>query len=99
LPPQKTFPRAWRVVHPAIPHSLLADYRAAQAATGVPGQILAAVDLIEMRMSRIRGPSIAGAQGPVQLMPTAWSMYGHGDIGSNNDSNMAAAPCWSPAGP
>lgn len=42
-------------------------------------------------MGRIRGTSEAGAQGPMQFMPSTWAAYGEGDINSNRDSIAAAA--------
>lgn len=43
-------------------------------------------------MGRIRGTSVAGAQGPMQFLPSTWSRYGGGgDIDSNRDSILAAA--------
>ena len=58
---------------------------------GVPWGYLAAVHLVETRMGRIRGESSAGAQGPMQFLPSTWAAYGEGDINSNKDSIRAAA--------
>jgi hypothetical protein len=82
----------WRIVVPAPAPQLLADYHAAAAATGVPWEYLAAINLIETNMGRIRGTSTAGAQGPMQFLPSSWSSYGQGgDINSDHDAIMAAA--------
>ncbi len=82
----------WRIVAPAPPATLLADYKAAEAAVGVPWQFLAAIHLTETRMSRIRGNSSAGAQGPMQFLPATWSIYGAGgDINSDHDAILGAA--------
>jgi membrane-bound lytic murein transglycosylase B len=89
--PRDTLP-PWRIVEPAPAAELLADYRAAEAATGVPWQYLAAINLTETRMGRIRGNSTAGAQGPMQFLPATWARYGNGgDINNPRDAIAAAA--------
>lgn len=88
--PKDTLP-AWRIVAPAPADELLGYYRAAEAEFGVPWYYLAAINLVETRMGRIRGVSSAGAQGPMQFMPATWAAYGEGDINSNRDAIRAAA--------
>ena len=81
----------WRIVAPDPADQLLGLYRAAGTAAGVPWQYLAAIHLVETRMGRIKGDSSAGAQGPMQFIPTTWDIYGqHGDITSNRDAIFAA---------
>jgi membrane-bound lytic murein transglycosylase B len=88
----KTALPPWRVVAPAPADELLADYHAAESEIGVPWQYLAAINLVETRMGRIRGNSDAGAQGPMQFLPATFAQYGNGgDIQSNHDSIFAAA--------
>jgi len=83
---------AWRIVEPAPAEELLAHYQAAQAEFGVPWQILAAVNLVETGMGRIRGVSVAGAQGPMQFMPATWAAYGAGgDVNDVGDAIRGAA--------
>ena len=83
---------AWRIVDPAPAADLLADYHAAEAEIGVPWQYLAAVNLVETRMGRIRGTSEAGAQGPMQFLPSTWAAYGQGgDVDADRDAIFAAA--------
>ncbi len=82
----------WRIVAPAPAPELLGHYKAAEASLGIPWQYLAAIHLVETRMGRIRGTSVAGAQGPMQFLPATWSRYGKGgDINSNRDAIFGAA--------
>ncbi|MGI9034161.1 MAG: lytic transglycosylase [Candidatus Aeolococcus gillhamiae] len=82
----------WRVVTPAPAASLVAYYKRAGAASGVAWPYLAAINLVETRMGRIRGASSAGAQGPMQFLPSTWAIYGAGgDINSEHDAIAAAA--------
>jgi len=88
--PRDTLP-AWRVVAPAPADELLGYYREAQAASGVDWTHLAAINLIETRFGSIAGVSTAGAQGPMQFMPSTFAAYGEGgDIHSPRDSILAA---------
>lgn len=82
---------AWRIVPPAPAEALLGYYREAEAGSGVGWNYLAAINLIESRLGSIEGVSTAGAQGPMQFLPTTFDAYGEGgDIYSPRDSIMAA---------
>lgn len=82
---------AWRIVAPAPADDLLGYYRKAEEATGVGWNYLAAIHLIETGLGRIVGMSSAGAQGPMQFLPSTFAEYGDGgDIHSLHDSIMAA---------
>ena len=82
---------AWRIEAPAPADELLGYYRDAEAASGVGWNYLAAINLIETRFGSIDGVSTAGAQGPMQFMPSTFAAYGDGgDIHSPHDSIMAA---------
>jgi soluble lytic murein transglycosylase-like protein len=89
--PGPDLPTAWKIVDPAPLADLARYYREAEAEFGVPWAYLAAIHLVETRMGRIRGTSVAGAQGPMQFLPGTWAAYGEGDINSDRDSIRAAA--------
>lgn len=90
VPQERRFPN-WRIVSPPAPLELLGYYHAAASAYGIPWSYLAAIELVETRMGRIRGLSPAGARGPMQFMPSTWAEYGRGSIDGQRDSIMAAA--------
>jgi len=77
---------------PAAARSRLrAWYAEAQRRSGVPWQLLAAVNFVESAFGRMRETSVAGAQGPMQFMPSTWASYGRGDIHDPHASILAAA--------
>jgi len=80
----------WHIVQPPPIEELMTYYREAESTYGVPWYFLASINLIETRMGRIRGDSAAGAQGPMQFIPSTWAAYGQGDINSYRDSILAA---------
>lgn len=83
---------AWQIVPPAPADALVAAYQEAEAAFGIPWRYLAAINLVETATGRIRGTSVAGAQGPMQFMPATWAAYGGGgDINDPHDAIMGAA--------
>ncbi len=90
--PDKPLPK-WTIVNPDPAEQLIPLYKAAGAAAGGVGwEYLAAIHLVETRMGRIKGNSTAGAQGPMQFIPSTWDIYGRGgDITSNRDAIFAAA--------
>jgi len=84
---------AWKIVEPEPADALLDYFREAEAATGIEWEYLAAINLVETGFGRIRGLSVAGAQGPMQFLPTTWAErgIGEGDIDDPHDSIQAAA--------
>jgi membrane-bound lytic murein transglycosylase B len=83
---------AWQIVEPLGVTQLRTYYAEAQQRFGVPWFVLAAVHLVESRMGRIVGNSSAGAQGPMQFLPSTWAHYGlGGDVWNNRDAILGAA--------
>lgn len=96
--PQPALP-SWSIRAPLPRADLLGFYREAEAASGVPWQYLAAIHLVETRMGRIVGPSTAGAQGPMQFIPSSWEAFGAGgDIYDDRDAILAAGRYLAAAG-
>jgi soluble lytic murein transglycosylase-like protein len=77
----------------ALPaETLLRHYRKAQRRFGVAWPVLAAVNFVETAFNRIRSSSSAGAQGPMQFIPSTWRAYGMGgDIHDPHDAILGAA--------
>ncbi|WP_216900141.1 lytic transglycosylase domain-containing protein [Synechococcus sp. CCY 9618] len=84
---------AWRIIPPEAADQLLRYYREAAAATGIPWEVLAAVNLVETGMGRIDGVSVADARGPMQFLPSTWAEpgIGKGNIRDPQDAIHAAA--------
>jgi Protein of unknown function (DUF1460)/Transglycosylase SLT domain len=82
---------AWRIDPPRSADELMGYYHEAESASGVGWTYLAAINLIETGFGRVAGVSTAGAQGPMQFLPSTFAAYGQGgDILSARDSIMAA---------
>jgi len=77
---------------PAPAGILLRDYREAQRRFRVAWPVLAAVNFVESAFGRMRNRSTAGAQGPMQFIPSTWAAYGMGgDIHDPHDAVLGAA--------
>lgn len=88
--PRATLP-AWRIVAPRPADELMGYYREAETAFGVGWNVLAAINFVETAFGRVAGVSTAGAQGPMQFMPSTFAAYGAGgDILAPRDAIMAA---------
>jgi hypothetical protein len=82
---------AWEIIHPFAAGDLRALYEQADADTGIHWSFLAAINLLETGFGRIDGLSTAGAQGPMQFLPTTWEEVSDGDINDPNEAIPAAA--------
>jgi Transglycosylase SLT domain len=92
-------PGRYRTGPPEPPRRLLSHYREAQRRFGVPWPVLAAVNFVESAFGRMRNSSAAGAQGPMQFIPSTWEAYGMGgDINDPHDAIMGAANYLSASG-
>jgi hypothetical protein len=78
---------------PALPaRVLLGYYRRAERRFDVSWKVLAAVNFVESAFGRLRNNSTAGAQGPMQFIPSTWAAYGMGgDVDDPRDAIMGAA--------
>lgn len=84
--------RRLHLVPPLPAAALLADYRRAEARFGVRWQLLAAVNLVESAFGRVVNRSSAGAQGPMQFLPSTWRAYGlGGNVHDARDAILGAA--------
>lgn len=82
---------AWEIIEPLPVDELRALYDQAEEATGIDWAFLAAINLLETGFGRIDGLSTAGAQGPMQFLPTTFDEVSDGDIRDPLDAIPAAA--------
>ena len=85
--------------HYTLPYSaaeplsnLRSYYQEAERRYGVNASYLASINFIESKFGRVNGPSSAGAEGPMQFLPSTWAGYGQGgDINDPHAAILAAA--------
>jgi membrane-bound lytic murein transglycosylase B len=72
--------------------ALRSYYNEAAQRYGIDPSYLASINFIESNFGRVKDNSSAGAQGPMQFLPSTWTQYGQGgDIHDSHDSILAAA--------
>jgi membrane-bound lytic murein transglycosylase B len=86
-------PRSAFHTGPAAPAYRLRGYYAeAQRRFGVAWNVLAAVNYVESAFNKLRNASTAGAQGPMQFIPSTWRAYGlGGNVHDPHDAILGAA--------
>jgi membrane-bound lytic murein transglycosylase B len=83
--------RAFRVCRARPAVELRGYYAEAQRRYRVRWQLLAAVNFVESDFGRLCNRSTAGAQGPMQFMPSTWRTYGRGDVHDPHQAILGAA--------
>ena len=83
---------AIRVGRPLPARRLLRYYLEAERRFHVRWEVLAAVNFVESAFDKLRNRSTAGAQGPMQFLPSSWRTYGlGGDVHDPHDAILGAA--------
>jgi membrane-bound lytic murein transglycosylase B len=83
---------AFRTGRAEPPARLRRYYAEAQRRFHVGWPVLAAVNYVESAFDKLRNSSSAGAQGPMQFLPSTWRAYGlGGDVNDPHDAILGAA--------
>lgn len=82
----------FRIQEPEPAGVLLDHFKGAGRRFGFDWRVLAGIMLVETKYGRVKSPSWAGAQGPMQFLPATWRQYGMGgDIRDPRDAVLGAA--------
>jgi membrane-bound lytic murein transglycosylase B len=83
---------AFRTGRAEPPARLRGYYAEAQRRFHVGWHVLVAVNYVESAFDKLRSSSSAGAQGPMQFLPSTWRAYGlGGDVHDPHDAILGAA--------
>jgi soluble lytic murein transglycosylase-like protein len=83
---------SFRTGKPRAAGVLRSWFEGAERRFGVRWELLAAVMFVESKFGRVRASSSAGAQGPMQFIPSTWARYGMGgDVHDPHDAILGAA--------
>jgi hypothetical protein len=89
-PPRRSLP-PWKIIAPPAAATLLGYFKSAQVRFRVPWEYLAAIEMNETDFGRVVGLSTAGAEGPMQFIPSTWAAYGTGNVHNPRDAILGAA--------
>jgi membrane-bound lytic murein transglycosylase B len=71
--------------------NLSSYYDEARRRSEIHQHYLAAIHFVESKFGRVKNDSVAGAQGPMQFIPSTWDIYGQGSVHDDHDAILAAA--------